>query len=285
MVIFEYGIPKKTCSDLKAFAKQWADLSGMVLGSAAYNNALQVITDQFTAANLNPAKPNGSSLNQIRTNEFGLTVLPWELREYNIDSVSHQLKNVTTKQEPQTSFNRIHVPNTPSDVNIMANFVNTNTAAVIANTYSVPLIEGGRNFLAGKAHTIDPTNYHWDGTAAPGPGFITNDEARFVFSLNTCSGCHGGEANTGNFMHVGPGGIAGVPAQLSFFLKGNPPMSAGPFSVSDRANRPPGKIREFNDLERRKLDLEKFASCGCRVRIRSFALADILRSRPLNMTH
>jgi hypothetical protein len=286
MVIFEYGIPKKSCTDLQAFAKQWADLSGMVLGSAPYNDALQKITDQFTAANTSPSKPNGSSLNQLRTNELALGAGPWELREFNIDATTHLLVNVTVKQEPQTSFNDIHIPHTAADVQIMANFVNTNTVAVENNTYTVPLMEGGQHFLAGKAHTMNPSTYHWDGTEpAPGPSRISSDKARFVFSLNTCSGCHGGEAFTGNFMHVAPGGPTGVPAILSKFLTGVPPMSSTPFFVTDRANRPPAPAHEFNDLERRKIDLRNFVSCPCKPSIRVFALAEALRHRPINMTH
>lgn len=287
MVIFEYGIPKKTCTDLRAFAKEWADLSNEVLGSPLYNKKLQNITDQFTKANADPAKPNGSSLNQMRTNEFALRADPWELREFNIDKASHLLVNVTTKQEPQTDFNQVHLPlpNVPAKVQIMANFINTHTPQVEANTYTVELIEGGQPFLAGKAHTLDPSSYHWDGDPAAGPRHVNSDKARFVFSLNTCSGCHGGEANTGNFMHVAPGGISGVPAILSGFLKGDPAMSSGPFTVTDRAGRPPAPPHEFNDLERRKLDLEKFASCPCRPGIKSFGIAGVLRERPLNMTH
>jgi len=292
MVIFEYGLPQKKCATLKAFAKQWSDLSGMTLGSAAYNNALENITNQFTMANTSPSKPNGSSLNQIRTNELALNIFPWELREFNIDSASHFLKNVTVKQEPQVRFNKRHPDQVPADVETMANFVNTNTPSVEATAYTINEIEGGKNFLAGKAHTLTPDKYHWNGDSLllSGPEFITSDSARFVLSLNTCSGCHGGEAFTGNFMHVAPGGPTGVPAFLSNFLKGNPPMSAGPFVVNDRANRPkppgfPGTPREFNDLERRKKDLETFVSCPCSRPSRVFEIADILRAKPLNMTH
>jgi hypothetical protein len=289
MVIFEYGLPFKTCGSLKAYAKQWADLSGMTLGDPAYNAALENITNQFALANTSPSKPNGSSLNQIRTNEFafGFATNVWELREFNIDSTTHLLKNVTVKQEPQLRFNKQHLEQIPADVATMANFVNTNVAAVEANTYSIPEIEAGKNFLAGQAHTRNPTTFHWNGSTSAGPEFITSDKARFNLSLNTCSGCHGGEANTGNFMHVAPGGPTGVPAFLSSFLKGNPPLSSGGFVVNDRAQRPtaPGEAREFNDLERRKIDLETFVHCTCVPRFRPFDLVRALKVKPLNMTH
>jgi len=286
MVIFEYGIPKKSCAQLKAFAKEWTDLSSMALGSVTYNNALEKITNQFTMANTSPAKPNGSSINQIRTNELAIGN-PWELREFNVDSATHLLKNVTVKQEPQLRFNKQQPAQVPADVAIMAGFVNSHTADVEANSYTIEEIEGGKPFLAGKAHTLNPVTYHWNGSIAAGPEFISSDSARFVLSLNTCSGCHGGEAFTGNFMHVAPAGTTGTPAILSGFLKGNPPLSSGAFVVNDRANRPvaPGKAREFNDLERRKLDLQRFVSCPCTRKARSLALIEILRTKPVNMTH
>jgi hypothetical protein len=201
------------------------------------------------------------------------------LREFNIDSTTHQLKNVTVKQEPQVRFNKQHPAQVPADVTTMVSFVNTNTADVEANTYSIPEIEAGKNFLAGKAHTLNSSTYHWNGSTVAGPEFITSDKARFNLSLNTCSGCHGGEANTGNFMHVAPGGLTGVPAFLSGFLKGNPPLSSGGFVVNDRALRPaaPGEAREFNDLERRKIDLESLVHCTCTPRFRPFDLVRALK--------
>ncbi|HEX8127544.1 MAG TPA: choice-of-anchor X domain-containing protein, partial [Pyrinomonadaceae bacterium] len=81
-VIFEYGIDRRGCA-IRDWGKQWYNLRNFVLGSAAYNNALQAITDQFTTAGVAPHKPNGSALNQLRTNEvelqLGVAATPlWE---------------------------------------------------------------------------------------------------------------------------------------------------------------------------------------------------------------
>jgi hypothetical protein len=287
MIILEYGIPKHKCADLKAYAQQWYNLRLLTPGTAAYNSALELITNQFTLANTSPSKPNGSSINQVRTNEFALGAGPWELREFNIDSVSHLLRNVTVKQEPQDTFNFISPHAALPLVQVMAGFVNTHTADIEANRYAIPLQTAGKNFAAGKAHTENAGVYHWDGTAVAGPGFINSDSARFMLSLNTCSGCHGGEAKTGNFMHVAPGGISGVPAVLSAFLTGAPPLSGTPFFVTDPAGRPVGSphIRGFNDLERRALDLDAFANAPCIPPVKSLALARLLTFDPVRMTH
>ncbi len=292
MVIFEYGIPKHSCADLKAYAQQWYNLKTLTVGSPAYNAALQAITDQLTLANTSPSKPNGSAINQVRTNEFALAPqLPfqhWELREFNIDSATHLLKNVTVKQEPQDTFNRISLTSNPAFVQVLADFVNNNSADIEANRYTIPLTSGGKNFAGGKAHTDNPVTYHWDGSAGAGPQFINSDSARFMLSINTCSGCHGGESRTGNFTHVAPGiTSSGVPALLSPFLTGTPAFSTSPFLVSDPAGRPTGnpRVRGFNDLERRALDLEAFVSSSCVVRVKAFALAQLLTFDPLRMTH
>ena len=184
---------------------------------------------------------------------------------------------------------------------------------VIADKMNIPLtlsIAGSDfKFLAGKANTLDPVSFHWDAQVSPpDSGFITNDTARMHISLNTCSGCHGGETNTGNFTHVGlPFTATG--ATLSPFLTGNLPFSGSPFLVADRAHRPdgvsppgPADIQwPFNDLERRGRDLLDFLDAPCpprkfpfpRIALSAFgrelpisvALSRILTFDPLTMTH
>ncbi|MEO6313934.1 MAG: choice-of-anchor X domain-containing protein [Chitinophagaceae bacterium] len=287
MLILEYGIPAKKCGTLKDYATGWADLSALTLGSASYKTALTNLTNQVTLANASPSKPNGSSLNQLRTNEFAFDIDPWELRQFTIDNSTHQLRNVLVDKEPQFRFNKQNPFNSTANVNILAAYVNANTAAIEANNYTLPDSLAGKPFAAARALTNNASNYHWNGATVAGAGFITSDSARFVLSLNTCSGCHGGEGKTGTFIHVTPNGTTGVPASLSGFIAGQPAMSSGSFIVTDRANRPspPGQAREFNDLERRKLDLAKFVSCPCANKVKSLALAETLRMRPLNMTH
>jgi hypothetical protein len=306
LVIFEYGVNKKTCTTIRNYAQQWTDLAGITLGSPGYNAALQAITDQFVLRNTNPAKPNGSSLNQIRTNEIALAG-PWELREFNIDASSHFLINVTTKREPQIPYNSLGGAADVAKINAFGDFVNANEPTVTADQMDIPesLLIGGvlTPFLGAKAHTLNPTTFHWDATTSTAsPGFITSFDARHHISLNTCSGCHGGETNTGNFTHVGLPFNPATGATLSKFLTGDPPFSGTPFVVTDRANRPPPTPHdwEFNDLERRGRFLSDFLSIPCfkifpfpilkKEEFRftppmSIVLAEILTETPLTMTH
>ncbi|WP_051200368.1 hypothetical protein [Flavobacterium subsaxonicum] len=277
-VIFEYGINKSKCSTVKDFAREWHALDALATGSAAYNNALEHITMQFTQSGTNVNKPNQNSINQIRTDDF--LTSPWELREFNLADTG-LLVPATVKQEPAKKYNA-KINN--ADVQRLITYVNNNSGIIVNNNYEVPeqvpLTAGTTTpttaFLGGKAHTMSPGHF-WNGTAtAAGGAFITSDEARHIFSFNTCSGCHGGETNT-FFTHVKPAPF-GSKAQLSGFLTG--------ITVTDAANRPTGAatVRTFNDLERRRLDLTDFINNRC-TNIRVFDLAHVLTFTPVRMTH
>lgn len=269
-VIFEYGVPKSLCAERKAYAQQWYNLKNLQFSNPQYNKELEAITDQFTKCGTSPSKPNQSSLNQLRTNEIRLA-RPWELREFTISSNSHQLQEVTVKQEPAVKFNGAVAANTLPNVQTFVNYVNSNAGAIASNSYTIPLLlPGNIPFLGGKAHTFSPSHI-WNGRPT---AMITNDEARHIVSLNTCSACHGGETRT-SFTHISPAAFNSV-AALSGFLTG--------ITVSDPAGRPVGAPtqRTFNDIQRRADDLEKFVNIKC---VSIFGLQEKLVFRPIKMTH
>jgi hypothetical protein len=318
-VIFEFGINKRSCPAVHAFAQQWYNLKNMAFGTA-FNDSLQKITDQFAGANTNPSKANGSSLNQLRTDEFALGGPVWELREFNIDATSHLLKSVTVKQEPQEKYNARVAGATPANIQILADYATANTVALAhkpSPNHTVPEPFGGVSFLAGKAHTQFPPNgllvgdgHYWDaGTISGSLNFIADAEARWGLSVSTCSGCHGGETNT-FFTHVNPVGIGAI-AGLSQFLTGDG-GTANPdklLMIKDRAGRTitssTGVVsiieRGFNDLFRRAQDLESLVNGSCFIRppfprptpfpgrfppfSRPFELARQLSFDPIRMEH
>lgn len=298
-VIFEYGINKTACVDVKAFGQEWADLSdpALVLGSPAYNNQLAAITLQFTQSGTNTSKPHENSINQVRTNEFVIGS-PWELREFNLTTVG-KLEMVDVKMEPARKFNSKNpIPETQD----LANFANSNEADILANNYDIPLLFGGVNFRGGASHTNFPptgpvnvgfnTPSHWDGDVAA-PFLINNDDARHILSLNTCSACHGGETQT-FFTHVDPAPF-GTAAGLSGFLTGTPGRGGAIdadglvnniMTVSDPAGRPAGApaLRGFNDLQRRVDDLNVLINQSCG-KASAIGIANVLTVRPMIMTH
>jgi hypothetical protein len=262
-VIFEYGIDRRGCA-IRDWGRQWYNLRNFVLGSAAYNNALQAITDQFTAAGVAPHKPNGSALNQLRTNEvellLGVSTNPvWELREFKIGGeppVSPgQLEEVTVKLTPDLTRNR-----TP----LLTDFVNLNTPSILTQTHNVPATFMGQLFLGGSSLAPrNPTaavdvNTHWNNP--PNGPFITNRQARHLFSLNTCNACHTGETNT-VFTHIKPVPF-GTEAKLSGFMNGITPVTGVvPFKVVDPADGAP--TRKFNEFRRRRIDLDILVHSPC----------------------
>jgi hypothetical protein len=241
-VIFEYGIRKNSCFAEKDWANQWMALNSLTPGTPAYNSKLELITEQFAKANADALKPNHSALNQLRTNEIALSA-PWQLREFHIaasDSDEGNLREVTVKQTPDITLNQ---------TDTLADYVNASAPAIIAQTNTVPLdFPGvGAPFLGGAAN-VPSSGFFWNNG---GGHVIANREARHMFSLQTCNGCHGGETST-KFLHVAPAPF-GTPPTLSGFLTG--------INVTDPADGAP--VRHFNDLQRRADDLAGLVSKPC----------------------
>lgn len=292
-VIFEYGIPKRTCSELQAYADDWAALNDEVLGTASYNNLLENITNQFMLSGNNPSKPNQNALNQLRTNEIALSD-PWELREFVLNN-SGQLELHPVAMEPAVKYN---VKANNSDVTNLVDFINNHLPPIFNNQYEVPLEHNGNAFLGGKAHTPFPpagpvdvannTPHHWDGAASGAA--ILNDFDRHVFSLNTCSGCHGGETQT-FFTHIDPAPFNSE-AGLSGFLTGEAGRGFTEDADGDASNNlmtvndPSGApfLIQYNDLRRRSIDLDFFLATEC-TDFKLLSLTHKLTIRPLNMVH
>lgn len=275
-VILEYGINKKGCQAIIDYGQEWANLSTMIPGTLAYSGALENITNQFTLCGSNPSMPNQSSINQVRTNEFLGTEQPWELREFHLSGTG-KLITVPVQMEPSSRYNNQSSTTANSDEVRFANYVNSRSTEIANNNYvlpeKIPAIPGTTTpvipFLAGLSPMQDDggvaTSY-WDGTSTPGPGFIVNDDARHIFSLNTCSACHSRETNT-DFQQIGSGFLTGI-------------------TVTDAANRPAGSpaIRIFNDLARREMDLANLINLPC-LGAGLLGLAKTLSHRPINMVH
>jgi hypothetical protein len=113
-IILEYRLPASSEAEVLEWANLWHGLNGLAPGSAEYNAALEVITERFAGDNADPARVNGSALNQIRTNEIALA-FPWELREFTLGGSS--FTPATVKLTPDSTF---------IDQEIVAQFINEN---------------------------------------------------------------------------------------------------------------------------------------------------------------
>ncbi|MGJ8725265.1 MAG: hypothetical protein ACSHYB_11965 [Roseibacillus sp.] len=252
-VIFEYGVPLSGCRQIKQWAQQWQALTSDSLGSPTFNPALEDLMLFVSLANSDSSKPNGSALNQLRSNNF--LGGPWTMREWQITGsgvAPNDLTEVTTKQTPAA------IKNNTTD---LANYINTFEPDILAGAHTVPLsFPGATPFLAGKSE-VPP--FVWSATG------ISNNDARHCFSLNTCSGCHGGEAGAFNapippFVPATTGSIGfvhiserdqGSESHLSGFLTGSG------MPINDPV--PPFVPRTFDDLTRRAADLDFAANMPC----------------------
>ncbi|MBW8879143.1 MAG: hypothetical protein JF614_29735 [Acidobacteria bacterium] len=265
--IFEYRVPRCECQLVKSWAQQWVDLSGFTPGTAAYNDKLELITETFAKANANPARPNGSAIGQVRSNEIelGLPVgLPWELREFQLTQFPFSfLREVTTADTAIDSFNN------------SATFDNWILTAVAPGLTPpnfqdpippVPLFFSGANFLGSNPATPNP-GFFWQVTAAqapnlsPGGGNNTTNWGRHRASLAACNGCHGRESRPAGtiapFVHVDPSTAFGLPARLSEFL-------TGVINLPDPQESPGHlPLRSFDDLARREMDIKRLAKMTC----------------------
>ncbi|HVS18216.1 MAG TPA: hypothetical protein VMT18_06420 [Planctomycetota bacterium] len=177
-VIFEYGIPATSCSDLVGWHQRWHDLGSLALGSEEYNQALEDITNDFVLPSAQSTKPNGTLLNQLRTNEFELMVgsgshpdcstglsADWDLREFGLTldaSGGHLLRNVTTKQTPQ--FKMLFCDNQGMPRRkLIHDFLKENAQAVLAGSHVVPETFHGKAFLAGRAQNHPNHPRPWNG--------------------------------------------------------------------------------------------------------------------------
>ncbi|HEU4407242.1 MAG TPA: hypothetical protein VFS43_18375, partial [Polyangiaceae bacterium] len=221
-VILEYDLAAADAAEVRAWAERWHELGGLDPATAEYRQKLEAITERFAGRNAAPGRPNGSAINQVRTNEIALAA-PWELREFAL-SESGLLVETSLAQTPDFGFNGSFA---------LADFINANEHAMLGEAHFVPLQQGGAPFRAGAVtNNID----FW---FAPG---VRSNDARHKFSLNTCNGCHGAETGT-PFLHVFPR-EAGEEARLSPFLTG--------MVMIDPVG---GERRPFHDLERRAVSV------------------------------
>jgi hypothetical protein len=259
LVIFEYGVPQNQCLQVKSWAQAWFSLSNplLALGSAAYNTQLQNLTQRVVMRNMAPAKPNGSAINQVRTNEIMLTTPWWEMREFRLFSVAANPRNFTTSAAPGHLSEHVTV-RTPFDpfnnTATITSFLTTNNAAILNGTHDVPLDYGATlNFLG--AFPQMPTNaFFWN---APNLSTVPNGfNARHKFSLNTCDGCHARETRT-DFTHVG------VTGALSPFLATGMSNMNTPYNVTDPVS---GQVRSFFEIRDRAQHLDSAANQSCLIR-------------------
>jgi hypothetical protein len=188
-VIFEFRLPTQTPAGAAISRLDWIKkfnaLASLSFGSA-YNTALQKVTDQFTRAGTSPAAPNGSSINQVRTNEIQMGG-PWQLREFHLVPGAGGKAFLTLVQPAQTPDDS---KNGAAD---LISFLRGQRVDIVGGFATVPgALIGGQS---------DENGIPW---AFPSATDIT-EQTRKSFAGQTCNGCHNAESTQiGGFYHVTP---------------------------------------------------------------------------------
>jgi hypothetical protein len=238
-VIFEYGVSKASCEDLRAYAIRWLGLSRLPFGED-YRVGLERITDQFTAANAAPSKPNGSALNQLRTSDNAFHPFMWEFREFRLSAEGGDagyLRQVTVKQTPDLSL---------TGAGVIRDYINAFAPEILGARHEVPLeFPPGSPFRGGAS--LMPPGFLWNASG------ISSAGARHLFSLQTCNACHAGETRSSGF-HIRPTPF-GAPATLSVFMTGVDVIDVLDHTI----------VRRFDELRRRAADLDMLVHSECLV--------------------
>jgi hypothetical protein len=191
-IIFEFGNVQSNLCDLKNFAQAWVDLSELELGSSSYNAALEDITETVINSNAAVTRPNGSALNQFRTNEkiFSNTgtanivdvnkwdAASWQFRQFEIDPNTHRLEQVHLTNTPITEdFNKSH--NTEvigtlqrealiSDILIRWMYEPENQFLIRKQKHRIPQTYNGYTLLDLAADVDAEYSFYWDLDYLPG---------------------------------------------------------------------------------------------------------------------
>lgn len=294
-VIFEFSLPASDDTSLMRWVDDWHELGEYEPGTPAYDRRLARITQRFTDRGRGGDRPNGSALNQIRTNEIALGS-PWELREFRIDAETGLPRQATVAETPDLL---VH-----NDTHELAKLLNSRSKSILSGDFSLPSTWQGGSSIAGPFYDFRPSlpedqleaNFAV-GEADVAAGVISAEyldalvaffatdpkvvplgdsgfadvpwqapgvggEVRHRFALNSCSGCHRLETGT-PFLHIG---FPEASRDREVAVHGlGAPASLSAFLVGGPPVADPIKPqveRTFDDLKRRKQDLESLLRRG-----------------------
>ena len=221
-VNLEYSLSLDVMST-EEWAAAWHALGDLELGTPAYNEALQEVTDAFTQVDTDGVPdtvPRRTDLAQLRTNENEYGHGVWEMREFAAGADGFLAMQMLALTPAQALNGTVE----------LRDFINENEAALLDGTYTIPLVYDDLAFQAAATR--------YSGVAWTTPPTVNND-ARRALSLNTCDACHGAETTT-DFLHVQTR-EAGAESVLSGFLTGIDVVDPGDGVT----------IRHYADLQRR----------------------------------
>jgi len=244
-LILEFALPLKAPLDTPAkWAAKWHELDVLdpATQTAAFNSKLQEITDVFTARNAMPGRPNGSAINQIRSNEIQLAS-PWQLREFRMNAAGAMLPAPTAVSPAHDAVNQSQAlrdfiaQNPVLNATTDTSFFNLKTPDVFGSSF----FNGGKadqGFSTGQASSLGA----WALSATENQD---NNVAVDNFGLLTCNGCHTDNKKTTDsaFYQVSP---FAIPAGSDGTSRLSQFMTQGDDSKGGR--RPAELLRRATDM-------------------------------------
>lgn len=269
-VILEYEVPGD-CDEIWSWAKAWHDLSELDIESPEYADTLLQLTKPIIDPGANPARPNESNLKVLRTNEQVFrwphypTVYPtnagftWDMQEWVIDGSSHLFTNGLLAQTPGNDWEIPDWLSPAPHLQEVDSWIQANASNILSLQHQVPQTFASASFRAPFAvyghvsathplpfssNDFPPSTWSMWRAMSWGSANLTSDvEARQLFSLSTCTGCHFAETfedgeSTGVFQslhagastpgaqteepfrHIRPDANLDDPAHLSRFITG-----------------------------------------------------------------
>lgn len=246
-IILEYSPVRSNENAVVDWAKKWHALGSMTM-DGSYRTALANLTEEVV---------NSGRLLRIRTNEGGTG--NWKLTEFEHHPTTKLLVRSTIKQSPTEA---LHTQSSTS----LGTWIRDNEAKLQGlkpqprtfrrpspvAAYALPDKFPGTNTWLRGGFNNQPSDLSLGFWNATNPGMWQGawDEARHLFSLQTCNGCHGKETATA-FNHIASSNTGA--AKLSGFLSGT-------ISVTDPVNS--SIVRQFNEMGRREEDLNWLVTDG-----------------------
>lgn len=261
-VIFEYNLPIDEKRTVRQWAQSWHELGELDLNTTHYAERLEQVTRLFT--HMVDPQQRTVPLAQLRTSEaaFGPGR---EFRQFNA-----QFTPVPLTLTPAQWYANRH----SQEHRQLLEFLHVQDGLIRTGVHQLPMnlaINGERHaLLAGSAFIpANEPDFHWD------RGPRVSREARRIFSLSTCNGCHAGETGCREGLHIHPR-EAGSTARLSEFLR----TDGKPHRLNDPDVR--GSKVEYQEMQNRAAIFAALLEPSDRAVVD--ALRPVLRER-LNRTH
>jgi hypothetical protein len=189
-VILEYGARQASCAGLQDWAQRWTDLGAAK--PADYLAALVALTDSVTLPNPLRAKPNGSAIDHVRTNEKLGHASNWQLREFRLDPNPTQDNVLVRETVTMTPRNDLkHKPDLEA-------FLDNIQGDILANDWWIP-----------RRFPQSPNSPLAGGMAMGGNDWYPESEMKAKgwlasFAMNTCGGCHSTTKDSSGNVHGAP---------------------------------------------------------------------------------